>query len=199
LALVLMALAPAWAIWTEHQGSQAAIDPGYAIGCLPQSASTTTPGQHWRFSCPIAVGEIDHLELRVDLLPPHSNAGALVRLRRSVINDMAAENTGIQTLDDRPSVLWQQINTREPDQLAVVAGWVDGMPMRGGWQQRLSRARNSIAGATPPPMLISLSTPTDIKLLSPVQLAQLQQAMRGLLLRNRGFVDDLVAANAAPR
>lgn len=196
IALVLSTLAPAWTIWTAQERRVVAMEPTNAVGCLPQLLSAD-PGKHWLYNCPIAAGAIDHLELRVDILPLHSNAGALPRLRRAIIDDAAAESSDVRTVINTPTAFWQEIATHEPDQLGVVAGWVDGAPAHGGWQQRLYRARHSIAGDTPAPMLISLVTPPAIKALTASQVMQIQQAMAGLLERNQIFVDELVRANAA--
>jgi hypothetical protein len=79
----------------------------------------------------------------------------------------------------------------------MVAAWVDGHPARGGFKQRLERARNSLLGNTPAPLLISISTPAEVRHFSESQLNQVQQAMRGLIVRNRGFVADLAHGTTA--
>ena len=80
------------------------------------------------------------------------------------------------------------VGTIGPD---CASGPISAAAARGGWRQRLERARNSITGRAPAPLLISLSTPADIITINRSQVSEVQQAMRGVLMRNQGFVADL--------
>ncbi len=187
LVVALIGIAPIWTGWLERQDSARPLDLGVVIGCLPQGPVVTSGNgtQTQNYSCPIGAGPIDHLDLHATRLSAHASAGALPKLANEESQDSASESSDVRTIIDVPDMLWRLITTSEPTRITALAAWVDGVPARGGWAQRLTRARNSIAGTTPAPLLITLGTPHRFSQIPPTLFPQLNQAISGLIARNR--------------
>lgn len=195
LALALTALAPLSAAWLDHRAAAApvvAAGPGALRGCTPDGTAQAVAdgGRVWAFVCDSAVGPAT-LRMTVAAFPPRVNPGALLRQRRRVTDEIAAEDVQSERLDVGDGANWQLINTTEPDRVLATAAWIDGRPSTGGLAQRRLQAWTSVVGSDHGSVLVAIGTrdvPSAAGLhLSPVSRLHARTAIVMLLQANPGL------------
>lgn len=202
LATCLIALAPAIAVTLDHRGDKSVAslaEPAAIRGCLPIAATLPASSDRtsWSYSCPSGLGAIDHLVLSISVLSPRSNAGALVRLRRAITLEGAAESTSFRVLHQSEHEAWLIAANTEPDRLVAFASWVDGVPAAGGMAQRVRQAWDSISGTSHAPVMVTIATPEAVTRLSTQPGSPAERLISGLIAQNPDLSSQMVALSAA--
>ncbi len=198
----LIALAPAIAVTLDHRGglaAQPAIDPVAIRGCLPIAPQLPANAERitWSYSCPAGLGSVDQLIVSVSVLSPRSNAGALVRLRRAITREGAAESTSFRLVRQTDQDTWLMATNTEPDRMVAFASWVDGHPATGGLAQRLRQAWDSITGTAHAPVMVTIATPESVTRLPSQPEGPVEKLMLALIAHNPALSGQIVALSAA--
>ncbi|MDT7953433.1 MAG: archaeosortase/exosortase family protein, partial [Acetobacteraceae bacterium] len=95
----------------------------------------------------------------VQAFPARSTSSAMIVERRSITQEIGAENATILPVDLPDGAgHWTVVQTSEPDRLTAYASWVNGVQFASGLQQRLAQAQDSLLGADYAPVLITITT-----------------------------------------
>ena len=90
--------------------------------------------------------------------PARSTANVLVLKRRTVTQEVSAEDATIVTVSVPVGAgNWAVVQTTDPNRVTAYASWVDGHPGQGGLSGRLDQARDSLFGSNYEPALITIT------------------------------------------
>lgn len=123
-------------------------------GCATDGAAPTLPAQRVTLSYQC---QGMPLLVTIQAFPPRSTADSLLRERRRITGELAAEEVVVAALPvaQAENGSWSLIRTIGPVQTTAVAIWTDGVPARGGLSGRIGQARNSLLGSSYAPILIT--------------------------------------------
>lgn len=178
LTLALVGIGPgiAAAIDARSAVSQFAGLPNWQtpIGCEALGAVSSP-----RFA--VRCGE--HIyDIDVSAFAARSTAGELLARRRSVTEELGAEDVTVTRLADVGSDRgeWTVVQTTDPNRVTAYASWVDGIPVASGFAARIAQARDSVLGADHAPMLMTITTREAPRALPQARRAAIEQ-LRGLV------------------
>lgn len=155
---VLLASGPAMAMVLLRQASPVMLTalPTLAVpsGCATDGIVPTLPAQRITLSYQC---QGVPLLVTIQAFPPRSTADSLLRERRRITGELAAEEVAVTVLPivHAENGSWSLIRTTGPVQTTAVATWTDGVPARGGLSGRIGQARNSLLGSSYAPVLIT--------------------------------------------
>ena len=102
--------------------------------------------------------------IAVQAASPRGTGNTLTNARHTLVGPIDTDEATTGPLRNVPEEAgnWQVIASRDPAQVTAVSVWIHGVPARGGLMQRITQARDSVFGNTIPPILIAVSTTSNL-------------------------------------
>ena len=149
---------PAAAALLNQRGAPArtaaAISLAPPPGCMPGAMLPAADGEvRTAYQC-----DGRSLTVTIVTLPYRAPPDQLQRERTRLAIPLGAEDTAVSQLRAAPpgSGRWSLFESREPDLIAGISAWVDGLPAEGGLTGRLRLAWDSLHGSSHLPLLMAV-------------------------------------------
>jgi hypothetical protein len=205
LAAVFATIGPFTSAWLDRSAKAASAIPAPVFttlaGCRPMSlaAFATAPDvATQRFVCP--VGE---LTATVQAFPPRSNPARVITAQRLATGEAGGNDDTVVSSLQVPGMEpanWHLVLTSEPARVTATALWIDGKPATGGLAGRLAMARDSLAGSTYAPMLVTVTMQLPRQQMSSNDEQFAQRVIRAFLAAQGKFSEQITQlAMAAAR
>jgi len=159
--IVLLASGPAAAMVLTRQVTPVLLTdfPSFTTpaGCTPDTGTTPILPEQRVSATLLCAGRL--LVVTTQAFPPRSTSDSLVRERRRMTGEFAAEEAvaGALPTSRADNGVWSLVHTTGPARTTAVVGWTDGAPAQGGIAGRVRQARNSLFGSLYASVLITVA------------------------------------------